>query len=468
MPIFTYDPNIDRYPVAEQSAQIALNKQQLDQGQQRIDLAAKGQEADIGIAQERLKLFQEEAGLRRQEFDQRRAQLEDMARVGLLGLQRDVQATPEADDDAEFAAIEQAAAGIKSPEARAAYFQDVRGEMQEKRLGKAFSALTDSIGESVRQWAQGPFPELNEAVTQRVDLMMKELEAFQAPGMPPEVRAQAIDNARQMVGRLQDQYIKESERQYKEKSDQEYALSVQGMMPANSPGGALVARAIAEAQGGRGSWLAAARAISQIQIGNTVKVNVRDPDTGESMELWLSPEEAADRALKLEQMRGRNPQASELNAAAEAAMKVLGDPPNLRDYTNELTGEVDRASFNRDMKEYNKPKLSILRQMVSPETRQVLGFTSTDGTLAGLGEQHREEAIERINAAIESRDAQALIGAFEEFGISKPPSNEELGREIKPEKMRKGLRLGERAPAAQERQPSMAPNQRNLNIPIAP
>src|SRR5688572_29171252 len=152
-----YDPSVDQYPVAQQAIGAAMGLAGVAQNQQRLSLAERGQAAEIQQAQERLKLWQDEARmkqeelLRARELDAGLAQGADALLGGTPGLQG-----PQGpggggyESDLDIEGIRFAGSNIKSDKARALFFTQAAEDMKEKRVAQSTQRAMGDFASSIR------------------------------------------------------------------------------------------------------------------------------------------------------------------------------------------------------------------------------------------------------------------------------------------------------------------------------
>ena len=197
------DPNIDRYPWLEDASRIALAGRELGQGQQRIDLARSGQEAQIADANARLELARSADARQQEAFSRQRSLDVAGAAIGSESVRgidawRPVDVSKEGpmapidyETEAEKERVLRASEGMSN--AAKALFLGVQAEaINERRLGRAVGRGMKGLSESAQAAASGPFAEqlgpYYEQAAQLYDMASQ-------PGLDPRQRAEFIDNA---------------------------------------------------------------------------------------------------------------------------------------------------------------------------------------------------------------------------------------------------------------------------------
>lgn len=214
MPILTpqYDPNIDRYPVAEQAVQTLQGNRALEQRDRALDLQEAGQAAGIEQSNRRLTLMEEDAQRRTELFKRAQDEQRGLAAANKFKLDMIRQAQqgvePDPELEARFSALDDVAKDL--PEAgRAALFADVAPAIEGFVVQRSTRRLFDTIGDSLSAGAFSENPEVQEQFKQRWGAIGQQADALSKDqNAPPAMMAKAMDMLGEQAAVLRRQQAK--------------------------------------------------------------------------------------------------------------------------------------------------------------------------------------------------------------------------------------------------------------------
>lgn len=461
MPILTpqYDPNIDRYPGNEQAIQVAglvantlQGKRALGQQDRALDMREAALAADIAQTKERLGLFQQEVDLRKQAMAQETEFAQGAAQAASFGLDAmrggdkqnfigpmlpGMSADPET--DLEIDTAQRQAALIKNERARALYLAEVGETIKGRKVQRQSELALNQMSRSIRGMASMPGME---PFVQRIQQVGEMLDA--SVNLPAAERSRVVGEAMDRIAEIE----KSAEAQVRLQAVQADAVTFfQGLaakMPEGSPQRAALAVATMQAQGmdsedGIRSLMAEAFKQS-IGFVEPIPTEIRGRQVG------LSPKEFSDRDVALQGIEQRR---DAVGARAGAAGSRTGGASAVR-----------QSDLTERMGLYIENGLDI--EAAALRAKQDLGLASIDGTIDGLSDQAREEAIRRLRSAVKGGSGERLSAIMGHYGLSGPVDPSALGIEIvQPEP---ATEPGGQ-PAAQGQGPAAGADQVQLPVP---